>query len=809
MKISLNWLNDFIDLNKIEEKTNVSGKKELASVIADKLTGVGFEVEEIIDVARFLNHVVVGKIEKIEKHPEADRLFVCNVNIGEKNVQIITSATNVFEGALVPVSLDGAHLANGIDIKPSKMRGVLSEGMFCSGEELGITDSFYEGASINGILIFKDDFKPGTPVAEALLLNDYVLDVAITANRPDCMSVIGIAREVSAIFNIPVKAQNLEYKTTSKKVENIISVKDTDFELCPRYMAAAVSNIKIEKSPLWIRSRLLSVDIHSINNIVDITNYVLVEYGQPMHAFDYKFLDGKQIVIRRANKGEKIAVLNGNTYKLNENNLVIADSYKACVIAGVIGGTNSCINDATKDIIFESAVFERSNIRKTARSIGVRTDSSARYEKGVDLLSPESGLNRALNLIYTLNAGEIAEGVIDQKNQKVECKQVIVSKNKIDSILGINVSDENIKNILTSLGINVVILGDEIKLTVPPYRFDIENANDVAEEIIRMYGYDIYNNINKNLFENLSITQGKQNDVLDLERKFKNVLINEGFNEILNYSLVPENAAQKLLLTEEKEKNAIKLANPISEELATLRTTMAHSLLNNISYNEKRNNKNFKIMEAGRVYLAKELPLKAQPEEKDIFAFASVSSNDDFFTFKGYIEKLIKDFNLRYTLNYSTRPYLHPGISADLIDEEENVVASFGKVHPKVVENYEISDNVFYAEIDCNLLTNKPNKTFAVKKVSKFPIVERDLAVLADEEVKAEDILTIIKQSMGRIGYSCTLFDIYRGKNLEGKKSLAFNLKFNSDEKTLTDEEINKVMDKVLRRLKDINVVLR
>ncbi|MBO4412616.1 MAG: phenylalanine--tRNA ligase subunit beta [Clostridia bacterium] len=807
MKISLNWLNDFIDLEKIEEKVN--SKKELANVIADKLTGVGFEVEEIIDVARFLNHVVVGKIEKIEKHPEADRLFVCQVNIGGKNVQIITSATNVFEGALVPVSLDGAHLANGIDIKPSKMRGVLSEGMFCSGEELGITDSLYEGASINGILIFKDDFKPGTPVANALLLNDYVLDVAITANRPDCMSVVGIAREVSAIFNIPVKKQNLNFKTTNKKVEDIISVKDTDFELCPRYMAAAVSNIKIEKSPLWMRSRLFSVDIHAINNIVDITNYVLIEYGQPMHAFDYKYLDEKQIVIRRAKKGEKIAVLNGNTYELNENNLVIADNSKACVIAGVIGGTNSCISDETKDIIFESAVFERANIRKTSRSIGVRTDSCARYEKGVDLSSPESGLNRALNLIYTLNAGEIASGVIDEKNQKVENKQVVVSKNKIDSILGINVTEENIKNILTSLGIEVEFNSDEIKLTVPPYRFDIENANDVAEEIIRMYGYDIYNNINKNLFENLSITQGKQNEVLDLQRKFKNVLVSEGFNEILNYSLVPENAALKLLLKEEKESSPIKLANPISEELATLRTTMAHSLLNNISYNEKRNNKNFKIMEAGRVYLPKELPMVSQPEEKDIFAFASVSAKDDFFTFKGYIEKLIKDFDIKYTLNYSNRPYLHPGISADLLDEEGNVIISFGKIHPKVIENYEITDNVFYAEIDCNLLTQKPYKTFVVKKVSKFPIVERDLAVLADEEVKAEDILTIIKQSMGRIGYSCTLFDIYRGKNLEGKKSLAFNLKFNSDEKTLTDEEINKVMDKILRRLKDINVVLR
>lgn len=803
MKISLNWLNDYIDLKEIKVPNSDGSKKQLAEYIADKLTGVGFEVEEIINLGYHLEHVVVGKIEKIVKHPEADRLYVCQVNIGDKNVQIITSATNISEGDLVPVSLEGAHLANGIDIKVSKMRGVVSEGMFCSGEELGITDNLYDGASINEILIFKDNFVPGMPVSEALMLDDYVLDVAITANRPDCMSVLGIAREVSAIFAIPVKEQNLTYNCKGGDVNNFVSVEVKDYELCPRYIATAVENIKIEKSPLWIRARLFAVGIHAINNIVDITNYVLTDIGQPMHAFDQKYLSGHKIIVRTAKDDEKIAVLNGNTYELTSNNLVIADAEKPCVIAGVIGGLNSCISDDTKTTIFEAAVFERAQIRKTSRYFGVRTDSSARFEKGVDLSSPMLGMQKALSMIDELKCGDIICGMIDCKQSPVENKLVKVSKNKIDKILGITVKEEDIKTILNGLGIKVAFDGDILTLEVPPYRFDIENANDVAEEIIRMYGYDVYNSIEAPLFENLTITQGKQNDILDLQRKFKDFLVTRNFNEILSYSLVPENAVKSLQLVDFPENSPIKLANPISEELGTLRTTMAHSLFSNIAYNIKRNNHDFKIMEAGRVYLTKNLPLTEQPLEKNMFAFASVCPSDDFYTFKGLIEVLLKEFDAKLALNYSKRPYLHPGISADLTLEDGALIASFGKVHPKVAANYEIPENTYFAELNCDEIVKLCEKQFKVKKISKFPIVERDLALVADENVTAREIQQIIEQTMGKNFYSCTLFDIYRGKNLEGKKSLAFNLKFLSDEKTLTDEEINHIINKILKRLSE------
>ncbi len=810
MKISLNWLNDFIDVEEIKIKNNISSKAELASFIADKLTNVGFEVEEVIDVAKYLKNVVVGKIEKISKHPEADRLFVCDVNIGDKNVQIITSATNINEGDYVPVSLAGAHLANGIEIKPSKMRGVLSEGMFCSGEELGIDDNFYDGASIHGILIFKDDFAVGTPVAEALKLDDYVLDVAIMANRPDCMSVVGIAREISAIFGLPIKEQDLSYLTNNEDVSKYIDVEVKDFELCPRYMATAVKNIKIEKSPLEMRARIFAVGIHPINNIVDITNYVLTEYGQPMHAFDREYLCGSKIVVRRAETGEKIEVLNGNTYELKSENLVIADEAKPCVIAGIIGGTNSCISDKTSTCIFESAVFERAQIRKTARQIGVRTDSSARFEKGVDLGSALYGMKKALHLVSKLNCGEIISGIIDKKLVEVCDQTVEILKSDIDKILGINVEEKDISSILSSLGIKVKFNGNNITLTVPSFRSDIENANDVAEEIIRMYGYDIYNSVNSPLFKGLAVTQGKYDDILFAERKFKNFLITRGFNEILSYSLVPENAVKSLLIKDGNESNPIKLANPLSEELGTLRTTMAHSIFTNIAYNIKRNNKDFAILECGRVYLTAEKELTHLPDEKDVFAFASIRNNDDFFTFKGYIEMLLKDYNVNYKLDYSKKSYLHTGVSADVILEDGTILASFGKINPRVAENYEIFDNTFYAEIFVSEIVKLSMKSFVVKKISKYPVVERDLAVVADEKITAKEIETIIKQSMGKNFYSVKLFDIYRGKNLEGKKSLAYNLKFSNDEKTLTDEEINNSINKILRRLNEtLGVVLR
>lgn len=810
MKISINWLNDFINLKEIQDKNNISNKHELAKFIADKLTNVGFEVEEIIDVAKHLNCVAVGRIEKISKHPEADRLYVCDVNIGSKNVQIITSATNVSEGDLVPVSLDGAHLANGINIKASKMRGVLSEGMFCSGEELGIDDDFYDGASVNGILIFKEDFAPGTPVAEALMLDDYVLDVAIMANRPDCMSVVGIAREISAIFGLPILNQDLSFDAKKDGIADYVDVEVLDYDLCPRYMASAVADIKIEKSPLKMRARLFAVGVKPISNIVDITNYVLFEYGQPMHAFDQSTLSGHKIVVRRAALGEEIAALNGNSYKLSSDNLVIADNTKPCVIAGVIGGANSCINENTNTVIFESAVFERAQIRKTSRNFGVRTDSSARFEKGVDLGSAEFGMKKALHLISTLKCGNIVSGIIDKKLREVEDSKVLIKKSDIDKILGIEVKSEDIISILSSLGIKTTIEGDNLTLIVPSFRSDIENANDVAEEIIRMYGYDIYNNIKTPLFKNLAVTQGAYDDVLFVQREFKEFLITRDFNEILSYSLVPTSSAKMLLINEGIESRPIKLANPLSEELGALRTSLAHSLFTNIEYNTKRNNKNFAIFETGRVYLSEEEKLTKLPEEKNVFAFASVRNEDDFFTFKGYIEIMLRKYDFNYELRYSNAPFLHKGVSADIVLEDGKILASFGKINPKVAKNYDIPENVFYGEIFCDELVKLNKKTFNVKKISKFPIVERDLALVAEEKVAAKEIETIIKQSMGKNFYACSLFDIYRGKELAGKKSLAYNLKFSNDEKTLTDDEVNNIINKILRRLKEnLDVTLR
>ena len=805
MKISLNWLNDFVDLDLIAKKEKAETKLALAEVLAEKLTGVGFEVEEIDQTDKYLNHVVVGLIEKIDRHPDAERLFVCTVNIGERNVQIITSATNVFEGALVPVSLDGADLANGIKIKNSKIRGVASEGMFCSGEELGFGNSLYEDAEINGILIFKDNFKPGTPVAEALCLNDVVLDVSITANRPDAMSVVGIAREINAIYRLEMKDQDFSYQVSNEKIENFVSVENKDFDLCPRYMASVVKNVKIERSPLEIRARLFAVGVNPINNIVDITNYVLFEYGQPMHAFDQKNIGGSKIVIRRAENGEEIAVLNGNTYELTENNLVIADENRPMVIAGVIGGTDSCITDETKTVVFETACFERSQIRKTSRGFGVRTDSSARFEKGIDLLSQELGMKRALNLVSKLGCGEIVSGIIDEKQAEVENQKVVVSKKKIDAILGIEVKQEDVVAILNSLGIGCTANGDELTLDVPPYRSDIESNADVAEEVIRMYGYDVYDSANKPFFEGASVVSGKHEPILALQRELKRVLISKGFYEINSYSLVPTNAHIKLGMNE-RENEVVRIANPLSDELGVLRISLAHNMFANIDYNAKRNNKDFRIFESGRTFHAKSQPIVELPIEKNMIAFASVNENDDFFVFKGIVENMLEKFSLKFELNYSTAPFLHPGISADLTEKETGkLIARFGKINPKTAKEYEISDKTFYGELYCDELISLPEKTFAVKRISKFPIVERDLAIVVDENITVGSLEEIIKQCCGKTYNDVKVFDIYRNKEqLGNKKSIAFRIKLISDEKTLSEEDINKVINKIIRRTGDL-----
>lgn len=792
MKVSYKWLKDFVDID------------ESAESVAQKLTSSGFEVEDMIYMNEHLHDVYVGKIVKIEKHPEADRLLICQVDVGSKTVQIVTSATNVFEGAHVPVSLDGADLANGIKIKPSNFRGVRSDGMFCSGEELGIDENYIEGGSVNGILILPESMAAGEKIEDALLLNDVVFDINVTPNRPDCNSVVGIAREICAIYGKQFKNCDLSYKTVGGNVNDFVSV-DVQTENCPRYMASYIKNIKLERSPLWLRSRLFSVGIKPINTMVDITNYVLVEQGQPMHAFDYKYLDGKKIVVRQAKRGEKIAVLNGQTYDLDESVMVIADQSKPVVIAGVIGGVNSCICETTTDSVFECAVFDLKSVRLTAKKYGLRTDSSARYEKGVNINTPTTALKRALHLVCELGCGEIVDGVIDKCQSKNlgKTEKLTLSYSKVCRILGFEIPREKVCQILNALNI-VTKIDSDVMICEPDYvREDIKNENDIAEEVIRIYGYDVYNDVEGGLFENATTTAGQYEPRLVMENGLKNILVDSGFYETLNYSLYSASACDKLLLkADDARRNVIKIANPISEDLSTARTVMAHALMLDIAYNLSVGNKDLRFFEIGRVYLPKSLPLTELPNENNRLSLAVCENGFDFFNLKGVMENLLVSSSLKYTIRRSAEPYLHTGVSADIVAEDGTVVGWFGKIHKLVLKNYGINQDVYYGELDTDYLAKLPEKKYTTKEISKYPSVERDLSVVVDESVCNADLVAAIKSSCGKIFGGVELFDVYRSDALgKDKKSMAYKITFASDEKTLTGDEINAVVAKILKSL--------
>lgn len=790
MKVTYNWLKEMVDINISPEE------------LAKKLTSAGMEVEEIIYQNEHLHDVVVGRILKIERHPNADKLVVCQVDIGGKITQIITAATNVFEGALVPVSLEGADLVNGIKISKTTMRGVESNGMFCSGEELGIDENYMEGAGVHGILILPEDMIPGTPIDKALMLNDVIFDVGITPNRADCMSVIGLAREVCALLGTNIKKLNLSYDIdiySKDTVRNYVNV-DVVTKNCFRYMAGAVTNVKVERSPLWLRARLNAVGIKPINTLVDITNYVLIECGQPLHAFDQANIGGGKINVRQAVEGEKISALNHNEYTLDQDVMVIADDNRPMVIAGVIGGTDSCITNDTKTCVIESAVFDLKSIRVTSRKLGVRTDSSARYEKGVNVANAEIGLARALHLISKIKCGKVARGLIDISSKKNESRQVIGDIKLINDILGVTIPTADMVRILNSLEIATKVQGDKLVCIIPPFREDLENDYDLAEEIIRLYGYDVYDKLGYNLFENATITEGKHHPRLWLERSMRNALVEKGFYENVSYSLVSGDINQKLMLSEEENK-IVRISNPISEDISCMRTSLAHSLFLNIAYNLNVGNKSLRIFECGRTYTAKELPLQELPVEKNYLAIAVCEKGYDFFDLKGVVEGLLMSTSAKYEIVRSNKSFLHPGVSADVVCDGE-VIGSFGKIHPSVAKNYDLPAVIVYAELNTEYLASLPIKKISTKPISKYPIVERDIAIVVEEAVTVGELLGSIKSSCGKLYYDASLFDIYRSESLgENKKSLAFNIKLSDLDKTLTDEEVNTVMNKVMKAL--------
>ncbi len=793
MKAPLSWLKEYVDIDCSPEQ------------LKDKLFSCGFEVEEMVYVAKHIDKIVTCKILAIEKHPNADKLSVTQVDAGKFGVlQIITAATNIFVGAIVPVALDGATLANGEKIFNGKLRGLDSFGMFCSGEELGINDDWYEGASVNGILIFKEKFPLGESVKDLLNLEDVMFDINVTANRPDCQSILGLAREVAAVLDKPLKMPNLSYNTDNNlSTIETIKVSNDAFDLCPRYMARYVSDIKIEESPLWLKRRLSSMGLRAINNIVDITNYVLLEIGQPMHAFDLSDLNGNEIVIRRASAEEKIITLDNKEFLLSSNNLVICDSQKPVAIAGVMGGLNSEIKDSTKNIVFESAKFVRDNIRKTSRSLGQRTDASSRYEKGVDYYSVETGMRRALHLIDKLNCGKISCDCYDLTAEVIKEKVIETTFSKVNNVLGIDIPSKVITDILKKLSFKVESDNDKLLVTVPLYREDMEDYPDIAEEIIREYGYD---HITPTLLKTSSITNGGLNDEQRKIEQLKELLVGFGFNEMINYSFVSEKEYDLFGLDKNNNKyKFIKIINPIGEDLAVMRTSLLPSAVRAACYNINRKNNSGSLFELAKVYNPHELPLKELPDENMILSMVSFGDNEDFFSIKGVVEGIISNFASDSTVKFvrSDIKYLHPTRSADIYVNGYNI-GYVGQIHPLIVSAYDVDKAIYGAEIYYEELKKCFNDKILVKQISKFPTVERDIALVIDKNIACGDVIDVIKENGGDYLSKVSLFDIYEGDQIgKDKKSVAFNLIFVAMDRTLNVDEIDIIIKNILDNLKE------
>ncbi len=794
MKVPYSWLKEYVDIE-------IS-----AGELQEKLFSCGFEVEELIYLGKGVEKVAVGKILACEKHPDADRLTVCKVDCGEYGVkQIVTAATNVFEGALVPCALDGASVLHegGVQkIKAGKLRGVLSEGMFCSGEELGITDDYYPGAEVYGILILSpEDAKPGEDIRPVVGIDDYIFDIAVTANRPDCMSVLGIAREVAAVLKKPLRYPDFTY--TAAKTGVKIGVEVEEPKLCPRYVGYYVKDVKIGPSPLWMRRRLAKLGIRGISNMVDITNYVLLEIGQPMHAFDRNFLQGDKIVVRCAKNGEKIVTLDEKEFALSPENLLICDGERPVALAGVMGGLNSEIKETTSEVFFEAASFARDSVRKTSRALGQRSDSSARFEKGVDpLWTPKAGMARALHLTEQLGCGKPTTYGADVLNAPAEERRVHTSYSALDGILGIHVPKEEVNGILSRLEFQIDDMGSDFEVTVPPYRQDIEGWPDLAEEVIRMYGYG---HIVPTFLEKATVTHGGLSPAQRTELRFKEVLAGQGYSEACTYSFYSPKDFDLLLLPEDApERQAVKLLNPISEDLSVMRTFLLPSMLQNVVRNVRRGNESGKLFEVANVYLPKELPLKELPEERKK-AVIALWGEGDFFDLKGAVEAVAEAFRVTLTYERGEVPYLHPGVTA-LVKCGEEAVGLIGELHPSVAKELALEKKAYFAELDYTLLSGKFTEG-AYQPLPKFPDVQRDLAVVADEKTTCAELEACILRACKAVK-KAELFDVYRDARIgAGKKSMAFRLTFAAPEgaeKPLSPETLDGWFNKIVGNLKHV-----
>lgn len=784
----------------------------------DKMTLSGSHVENAVYLDKNLEKIVVGRIEKIEKHPDADKLVICQVNVGDEEVQIVTGASNVFKGAMVPVVLDGGRVAgghdgspnpeNGIKIKKGKLRGVPSYGMMCSIEELGSTRDMYPEAPEDGIYIFDEskDVKPGDDAVAALGLRDAVVEFEITSNRVDCFSMIGMAREAAATFEKPFYAPEVKEVGNNEKAEDYISVEVEATDLCPRYTARIVKNIKLAPSPEWMQRRLAAMGIRPINNIVDITNYVMEEYGQPMHAYDLNKIRGHKIVVKRANDGDVYTTLDGQERKLDKDVLMINDAEGPVGIAGIMGGENSMVTDDIQTMLFEAATFDGTNIRLSSKRIGLRTDASGKFEKGLDPENALEAINRACQLVEELGAGEVVGGVVDVYPNPVEDVKIPFEPAKYNKLLGTNVSEEKMMEYFDRLEIGYD--KETNMLLIPSFRQDLRCSADIAEEVARFYGYDKI----PTTLPSGEATTGKLPFKMRVEEKARDIAEYCGFSQGMCYSFESPKVFDKLLLPADSElRKTVTISNPLGEDFSVMRTISLNGILTSLSTNYNRRNKNVRLYELGNVYIPKALPLTDYPDERMQFTLG-MYGDGDFFTMKGVVEEFLESVGMRKKAKYdpnAEKPFLHPGRQA-LIKYEDTVIGYLGEVHPDVADNYNIGTRVYVAVLDMPEVVPFASFDRKYEGIAKYPAVTRDISMVVPKSILAGDIEDVIEQRGGKILEGYELFDIYEGSQIkEGFKSVAYSITFRAKDRTLEDGDVTGAMKKILNGLEALGIELR
>ena len=804
MNTSLSWI-----------KTYVPDLDVTAQEYTDAMTLTGTKVEGFTELDADLDKIVIGQIDKIEKHPDADKLIICQVNIGTESVQIVTGAPNVKEGDKVPVVLDGGRVAGGHDgkmtpggikIKKGKLRGVESFGMMCSIEELGSTREMYPEAPEYGIYIFPEDAVVGESAVKALGLDDVVFEYEITSNRVDCYGVLGIAREAAATFQKKFCPPIVEVKENDEKASDYVKVTVEDPELCPRYCARVVKNVKIGPSPKWMQRCLASNGIRPINNLVDITNYVMEEFGQPMHAYDLDTIANKEIVVRRAGKDEKFVTLDGQERIMDENVLMICDGEKAVGIAGIMGGENSMITDDVKTVLFEAACFDGTSIRLSSKRIGLRTDASGKFEKGLDPNNAQAAIDRACQLMEELGAGEVVGGMVDVCSETREPSRVKFEPEKINKLLGTNLTKEEMIDYLGRVELAYDEKTDEI--VAPTFRQDIHCNADVAEEVARFYGYD---KIPMTLPTG-EATTGKLPFKLRIQEVARDIAEYCGFSEGMSYSFESPKVFDKLCIPEDSDlRKVITISNPLGEDYSIMRTSTLNGMLASLSTNYNRRNKDVRLYELGNIYLPKSLPVTELPDERTMFTLGMYGKGD-FFDMKGVCEEFFEKIGMKKKVTYdpnSGKPFLHPGRQANMIYEGK-VVGYLGEVHPAVADNYSIGEKAYIAVIDILDVLEFAGFNHKYTGIAKYPAVTRDLSLVVPHAVLAGQIEEIFDQRGGYILESYQLFDIYEGAQIEkGFKSMAYSLVFRAHDKTLGENEISAAMKKIMNGLNGLGIELR